>query len=262
MESKRVLATSIDSETRRNYLASVDFKKDPRPTVLRTVGAQADPKHSALLIVDVQNNFVHPELCLYKPDGLGKHSKGDVWKAEPLIPRMLENLPKLLQAAREANLLIVFIRATYDPKYLSEPWAFMLERKGLYGDICIEGTPGADFYGDIRPRPNHPREVVVTKHRFSGVWHTDLLTILRSNGIKTVVMTGVATSGCVEATTRDLFFNDFYTITVEDCCAQPDEAGHYSSLDTMGRSYGFVVKYQDLIGLWAKVRQPAMVAND
>ena len=131
------------------------------------------PRHTALLVVDVQNDFVHPDRSLYKPEGLGKESQGDLWEASPIVPRMLENLPQLLESARQANLFIVFIRAIYDPEYLSGPLAFVYERKGLWGDICISGTPGADFYGDIRP-VDRPREVIVTKHRFSAFWGTDL----------------------------------------------------------------------------------------
>ena len=247
---------SLDDKARLEYLSSAGFKKDSRPTVLRTIEQQVDPKHTALLIIDVQNHFVHPELTLFKPDGLGSLSKGDFWKNSPLIPQMLENLPQLLEAARKANLLIVFIRAVYDPKYLSDPWAFILERKGIYGDICISGSPGADFYGDIRPTES-TREVVVTKHRLSAFWGTDLNQVLRSNSIKTVVMTGTATAGCVESTTRDALFADYYTITVEDCVGQADEASHRNSLKMMAMSYGFVISSDKLIGIWAGQRANA-----
>ncbi len=248
----------LDSDVRLSYLASGPFKKDPRTTVLRTLEAQVDPKHTALLVVDVQNDFVHPDNSLYSPHGLGRASEGDAWDAAPTVPRMLENLPRLLEAARKADLLIVFIRAIYDPKYLSGPLAFVYERKGLYDDICISGTPGADFYGDIRPSES-PREVVVTKHRFSAFWSTDLNLVLRSNGIKTVVMTGTATSGCVESTTRDAFFNDYYTVTVEDCCGEANSEFHKASVEMMGRSYGLVVRHEDLAGIWSEAGQHANV---
>ena len=258
MASGEMKNSSLADETRLKYLASGQFRKDPRNTVLRTWEEQVDPKHTALLIVDVQNDFVHPERSLYNPDGLGRQGKGELWKAFPIIPRMLQNLPRLLQSARQANLFIVFIQAIYDSKYISEPLAFVYERMGLYGDICVSGTPGADFYGDIRPIDS-PREVVVNKHRFSAFWDTDLDLILRSNGIKTVVMTGVATSGCVESTTRDAFFNDYYTVTVGDCCAEASEEFHNNSLAIIGTTFGLVVNCDDLIGIWQKVGRTAAV---
>ena len=220
--------------------------RDPRPTVMRTLEEQVDPKHAALVIIDVQNDFVHPE-------GIYAKQAGELWQTYELIPRMLENLPPLLRAARRANCLVVFVRGIYDPKYTSEPFAFILEQKELYGELCCSGTFGADFYGDIRPAES-PREFVVTKHNYSAFWGTDLDTILRSNGVKTVVMTGTASSGCVESTTRDAFFNDYYTVTVEDCCAERRESHHKVFLDKMAASCGYVVNSKDLIDTWSEVR--------
>ena len=165
---------------------------------------------------------------------------------------MLENLPLLLRAARQANCLVVFVRGIDDPKYTSEPFAFILERKELYGELCRSVTFGADFYGDICPAES-PREFVVTKHNYSAFWGTDLDMILRSNGIKTVVMAGTASSGRVEITMRDAFCNDYYTVTVEDCCAEIRESHHKVFLEKMALSYGYVVNSKDLIDIWSEV---------
>lgn len=258
MASNQMKTLSLSDEARLKHLSSGEFKKDPRTTVLRTLEEQLDPRHAALLIVDVQNDFVHPTESLYNPQGLGKGAPGDLWNEFPIIPRMAENLPRLLRSARESNLFIVFVRAIYDQQYISEPLAFVYERMGIYGDICISGTKGADFYGDIRPLKS-AREVVVTKHRFSAFWGTDLNLILRSNGIKTVAMTGVATSGCVESTTRDAFFNDYYTVTVEDCCAEASEVSHNNSLAIVGNTFGLVARCEDVTRVWQKVGQPSAV---
>ena len=98
-------------------------------------------------------------------------------------------------------------------------------------------------------------EFVVTKHRYSGFWGTDLNMVLRSNTIKTVVMTGTATSGCVDATARDAFFNDYYVVTVEDCCGERDEFQHKATLDKLAKSFGYVVSSEELIKIWPPVRQ-------
>jgi nicotinamidase-related amidase len=57
--------------------------------------------------------------------------------------------------------------------------------------------------------------------------------VLRSNGVKTVLMTGTATNGCVESTGRDALFNDYYTVTVEDCCADRDQERQDASVRAM-----------------------------
>ena len=81
----------------------------------------------------------------------------------------------------------------------------------------------------------------------------------KGNGIKTVVMTGVATSGCVESTTRDAFFNEYYTVTVEDCCAEASEVSHNNSLAIVGNTFGLVAKCEDVTRVWQKVEQPIAV---
>ena len=228
--------------------------KSNKPSILRTFESQADPKHTALVVVDVQNDFVHP-------DGLAKrtvyHTYGkrpeDLWKELPLLPRMVERLPRVIEAARNAVCLVVFVRGIYDTEYVSDSYAARLGMKDLYGEICISGTWGADFFGDIQPKVG-PRELIVTKHRYSAFWGTDLNLVLRSNGIKTVVMTGVATSVCVESTTRDAFFNDYYVVAVEDACADYDGEAHEATLRALRRSFGHVVGVDDIVGLWSGER--------
>ena len=80
--------------------------------VLRTLQEQIDPRHTALVIVDVQNDFVHPK-------GQWGEMFPSLWQTCPLIPRMLTNLKALLEAAREAGVFIIFVRGTYDPQYIS-----------------------------------------------------------------------------------------------------------------------------------------------
>jgi nicotinamidase-related amidase len=72
--------------------------------------------------------------------------------------------------------------------------------------------------------------LVVRKYRSSGFWGTNLDMLLRSNGIKTVVMGGCTTEGCVESTARDAMFNDYYVVIAEDCVASDDKAQHEASL--------------------------------
>jgi nicotinamidase-related amidase len=71
---------------------------------------------------------------------------------------------------------------------------------------------------------------VVRKHRSSAFWGTDLELLLRSNGIRTVVVAGCTTEGCVESTARDAMFTDHYVVLAEDCVASDDVAQHEASL--------------------------------
>ena len=64
-------------------------------------------------------------------------------------------------------------------------------------------------------------EIVVSKHRYSGFFETDLDRILRSLGVTTLIVTGCTTSVCVESTIRDAMFRDYTCLLLTDCTAEP-----------------------------------------
>lgn len=110
---------------------------------------------------------------------------------------------------RSAGALIVFIRNVYSTNagptlasqnkpanmYRSDSWLELATctRKGSYTrrQVCAEGSLEGDFYGDIRLLPSG---LIATKHHYSGFHNTDLNSILRSHGIRTVILTGIATN--------------------------------------------------------------------
>ena len=78
-------------------------------------------------------------------------------------------------------------------------------------------------------RPSVPDEVIVTKHRYGAFENTDLDLVLRSNHIKSVIITGVATNVCCETTARQAF-KDYYVLFTSDCCATYSQAQHDATL--------------------------------
>ena len=223
--------------------------------ILRSLPEQIQPNHTALVIVDMQNGFVHPEGLHGRLTTMGETTSfspgtGHLWEAYPLIPRAVANLRSLLAEARKVGALRVFVRAIYDDEYLSPPMWVLRESQGRYR-TCQSGTFGADFYEDIRP-DGSPREVVVTKHRLSGSRGTDLDLVLRSNGIKTILMTGTATSGCVECTSKDGGFNDYYVVMVEDCCVDRQADRQEYSMQVMDWEFSLVTTAEEVRGIWER----------
>jgi ureidoacrylate peracid hydrolase len=211
-----------------------------------------DPRHAALLVVDMQNDF-----CA--PGGLIAAEGRDIGSAQQLGDR----LPGLLESARGAGLLVVFIRNVYSSPYnfyLSDSWLEHAARRRPGGytklPVCEEGSWGGDFYGAVRPLPNEP---VVIKHRYSGFYNTDLDTVLRSNGIRTVVMTGIATNVCVETTARDAFMRDYYVVVVSDATAAYSDEEHRMALSNVERYFGEVVTGAEIEAIWAKETHAAAV---
>ena len=83
----------------------------------------------------------------------------------------------------------------------------------------MAGSPGVAIFPEIAPRDD---EIVITKHRFSAFYGTDLEIILRGLGVTTVVITGVTTENCCHATARDAFFRDFQVAFLSDATATVD----------------------------------------
>lgn len=213
--------------------------------LLHTWQDQANPKHTALVMVDLQNDFVHP----------------DGWVAQQQVPRFLldsgiqsvvERATELLDAARAAGVLPVFVRMIGDDRYLSDPLRVLYARNhGRERVTCVaEGTWGADWVDGLKPNGDD-RELIIDKHRYSSFIGTRLDLLLRANHIRTLVICGVATSGCVESTIRDAFMLDYYVVVAGDACGDYEQPRHEASLSKMGLSCGTVVDVEAIAKHWA-----------
>jgi nicotinamidase-related amidase len=201
-----------------------------------------DPAHTALIMVDMQRDFI-------EPDGVFGELGIDLSMYEESRPR----LAALLAAARINGTLVVHLQNTALPGRMSDSPAqirfnFRMHEEALHGGpplrYTIPGTPGHEFTADFAPLPD---ELVVRKYRSSGFWGTNLDMLLRSNGIKTVVVGGCTTEGCIESTARDAMFNDYYVVIPEDCVASDDTAQHDASMLLM--RHRFDIATGDEIGL-------------
>lgn len=226
-----------------------------RPLI--TLREKIDPSRAALIVVDMQNDF-----CAV--GGMMSTEGFDVSEVQKTASR----LPALLAAARSAGALVVFVRNIYSTKpefssggenkpanmYLSNSWLEQAARtrKGSYTrrQVCAEGSWEGDFYGDVRPLPGEP---VVTKHRYSAFHNTDLDSILRAHGTRTIVLTGVATNVCVETTAREGFVRDYYVVFVADGTAAYSLEDHNATLRNINRFFGEVTTIADIISVWAPV---------
>lgn len=156
---------------------------DGSPALLRTLAEKADARHSALLVIDVQNDFV-------ASGGFFDKVGGDV---VTLQRRLVPNLLRLIDAARQAGVQVIFVQAIYDPEFLSDPMRERNARLNMELPRCLTGSWGAEFY-QVRPLPGEP---VIIKHRYSAMVGTPLLDLLGQRGIRSLLLAGVATDTCV-----------------------------------------------------------------
>jgi ureidoacrylate peracid hydrolase len=94
--------------------------------------------------------------------------------------------------------------------------------------------------------------MVIRKHRFSGFTDTRLDQLLRSNGIKTVVLAGMMTHGSVESTAREAAMRDYYLVIAKDAVATPDDAAdlHSVSLRSLENHFGMVKPSGKIADIW------------
>jgi ureidoacrylate peracid hydrolase len=204
--------------------------------ILKTLKDRCDPRYAALIVVDVQNDFVSPE------GSAGKRGD-DVGAAIAMIP----NLTRLIEEGRRVGLTIIYIRTTHSDWTDTPSWIYRTSQKsGL--STCREGSWGAEFYDGISPLPS---ERVVIKHRYSAFINTDLNTVLRARGIQSVLVCGVATNVCVETTARDGYMYDYYVTMIDDCSAAYDAKLHMGTLENIRRHFGLVASSNEIIGGWS-----------
>jgi nicotinamidase-related amidase len=162
-----------------------------------------DPKSTALLVMDFQA-FIVESLAV------GKES-------------LLERMTRLTDAARNAGMMVVYVVVgfrTGHPEISPRNMTFgLIRQSGMFAP----GSAGTEIHSALAPKAH---DVVVTKHRVGAFFGTDLDMILRANGIETLVLTGIATSGVVLSTLRHAADSDYRLVVVADCCADRDEEVH------------------------------------
>ena len=202
------------------------------------------PKHTCLLLVDVTNDF-------YSPQGYFAAQKRELSMLQAMLPK----LKQLLAEARRSGVMCIHLQNTVLPDGRSDSPSFY-----RYKDSTVEGIPvytieetwGWEFVDGFQPDNG---EVVVKKHRPSGFVHTDLEQILRASGIKSVVVTGCTSEGCVQSTAIDAMYRDYYTVVVPECIASYTDDLHNAALKWMKPKVE-LVGMSDIIDVWKKLRQP------
>ena len=206
-----------------------------------------DPAHTALIIVDVQNDFCSPQGSLATLTG------ADVTAAVEMTPRLVG----LIDHARAAKVPVIFIQTIHDETNDTPQWLnrHVGEPDGSKrgGITCRTGTWGAEFYG-VEPLPG---EIVVHKYRYSAFVGTNLDIVLTTLGVQSLLFTGVATEVCVESSLRDGLFAEYYVSLVEDCAATYSPEAHAASVRGVAKNFGTVVTSEELAAIW--VPEPALV---
>lgn len=187
-----------------------------------------NPPKSALLVIDMQNDFLNPRSPAYTQNAR----------------YIISNLQKLIKTARKHKIPVIYTAHCHqnpeiDGGMTAQWWPEIKNRQTL-----VAGSKGAEIIKELAPLPN---EKIIYKHRYSAFYNTDLEIYLRGLSVTDLIVTGIMTGICVESTVRDAFFRDYKVFVIADATAAGEEELHINSLKILAYAFAYVTTTKDIL---------------
>jgi ureidoacrylate peracid hydrolase len=205
------------------------------------------PDRCALVLVDLQNDYCHPEGAL-AARGADVHAAATAAAATAVA----------LDAARAAGVPCIHLRTEHSLWTDTPAWVM----RGSTGDVldvpetpvALAGTWGAEpFVVEAGPDDR-----VITKHRYSGFAYTSLELSLRARCRETIVLAGVTSDVCLRATALDALARGFLPVLMSDCSASTTPRRHADAMEQFAGSLGPVLDSSTVRAAWRQVSEPHM----
>ncbi|WP_119344666.1 cysteine hydrolase family protein [Facilibium subflavum] len=178
-------------------------------------------KNTLVLIADFINEIVDEK------GAFGAHNAPRI-----IADKTMEKANELIAWARKNNHMIAHVKVGFDDNYAQCPKnSPMFGKAPEYGVLKLSSW-GCEFHKDMDVRPE---DYIVTKHRVSALYATNLEPLLRANNIEHVIISGVSTTYVVEATARELHDRDYQVTIVSDACNAATKESHEASLSALSR---------------------------
>jgi nicotinamidase-related amidase len=169
-----------------------------------------EPETTALLVIDMQRDFI-------EPGGFGEALGNDVKRLAAIVPTVRE----LIEWCRARGIRVIHTREGHRPDLADCPPAkrrrgpadLRIGDPGTMGRILVDGEPGNEIVPELAPLPG---ETVIVKPGKGAFWATPLDEILRSQGIHHLLLAGVTTEVCVQTTMREANDRGYECLLVED----------------------------------------------
>jgi len=182
--------------------------------------APLDLARTALLIVDLQNDFLHAE-----------GAYGRAGQSAAAIAALPARIAPLAGAIRARGGWVVSAQFTLVPGKGGEPFIsphLKALRPFLGKGDFVPGSWGNSLVDELRPA-----DLTVEKVAYSAFYMSRLEFVLRKAGIETLIVGGIVTNGGVASTVRDAHVRDFATIVLSDGCAAFTEAAHQAAMASL-----------------------------
>jgi nicotinamidase-related amidase len=155
--------------------------------------------------------------------------------------RLLAATEGVIAAARHSGLCVIYVVVAFRAGFPEiSPY------NKVFSALKASGGIAAEIHPRIAPDAG---EIIVTKRRVSAFMGTDLDMILRSNGIRTLVLCGVVTSGVVLSTLCHAADSDYSVVVLRDCCSDFDPSAHALLVETVFPRHATILTSNELIDI-------------
>jgi ureidoacrylate peracid hydrolase len=204
--------------------------------ILTSLETRIDPAYTALLVVDMQNDFCAEGGYIHRAFRCDMNGSAG----------LARSIMRLAGHARRKGVPVVWIAANYDPEKVAEPFLARRAQAGIDAVCCAGGAWGSEFFM-VEPAPGEP---VVVKHRYDAFFATGLDVMLRERGVRTAIVTGVSTNACIDATVKGAFFHGFYAVVPSDCVGSHRRDMHDATLTNIAALFGDVTTVDEIARAW------------
>lgn len=217
------------------------------PVPARPYPYQLDPAHTALVVIDMQRDFI-------EPGGFGASLGNNVALLEAIIP----TTAKLIALFRRRGWPVIHTREAHDPDLANCPPAKINRGKpglrigdmGAMGRILVAGEPGNQIVDALAPLPG---EIVIDKPGKGMFWATGMHERLQGLGITHLVFAGVTTEVCVQTSMREANDRGYECLLVEDATESYFPAFKAATIEMIAAQGGIVGWVTPLATLQAAV---------
>ncbi|HET7325564.1 MAG TPA: isochorismatase family cysteine hydrolase [Halococcus sp.] len=186
---------------------------------------QRDPDQTAVVVIDMQNGFCHPDGSLYAPES----------------EAVIEPISALIDNAHTAGATVVFTRDVHPPEQFAGNHYY--DEFARWGEHVLEGSWETDIVDGLDVREG---DHIVEKHTYDAFYNTELEGWLDARNIQDLVICGTLANVCVLHTAGSAGLRDFRPVLVEDAIGYIEEEHHDYALDHADWLFGEVTKRKNI----------------